>query len=360
MATQIAAALGIIRVGNGRQVVRTSSGILYSVINSGSTIRVYKSSDGSSWTQQDISNSPAVSGNICAIAIDSTNILHIPFFVSGTGIRYITFATSTDLFGSIETIIAGNATNINVIAAMDIATDSNNVPHVAVSYDTSGGTHLFRYFQRTTGTWSTFINIASITNGVTNLSLLLDNNNLGQVAYTGLATSIAAAIGNLTAATSFTNTTLDTTFTNTNVSICLDGNYNTWLSYEDVTNGTVNLIQHLASNSWATWQTAVSSASNGKTTSVGSVGNNIYVFYEPTAATNISYDRYNGTFLGQQTLQTGTFHNPRVKYSVYNNNQNNNQIDYLFDDGTTVYWDKIYFPSISGIQSINGIQSITF
>src|SRR5262245_13258731 len=90
-------------ITNGdRNVVRTSSGTLYAVIfdDTDDGIEVWKSTDGSSWTEKDATNNPAGTDfGSPACAIDTSDVIHI-VYRDGNGfhIYYATFATSSDTF----------------------------------------------------------------------------------------------------------------------------------------------------------------------------------------------------------------------------------------------------------------------
>ena len=66
-------------VTGGRVVVRTSTGLLYSVIvdENDASVEVWKSTDGSSWAEQDSTNNPAGYVVCGSCAIDGNDILHI-------------------------------------------------------------------------------------------------------------------------------------------------------------------------------------------------------------------------------------------------------------------------------------------
>lgn len=346
MATQIGSSLGTIASGSGRLVVRTAgSGFLYAVVNNAGVIRVYASPDnGSTWIQQDSAHAPSTvsSSDAISAAIDSSDVIHITYQFSGAsvGIEYITFNASTNLFGTAASTGISGYTTVNCVA---IAVDSNNVPHVISAGPTAGG-NAGKYANKVGGSWNSSVLITT-TNGINFADILIDNNNIPEIAICEAITAIKALIGNVNNTTSFTAQSLDTTFTSTSVSIAMDSSNNTWISYEDVTNGAVTLIEHLSGNAWSTWQASVNDSNNGKTTSLAVNGTNVYVFYEPTGTSEIAYDMYNGSaWLGQTVIETGTHHNPKTKWSQYSNNQGSIELDFLFDNGTGIFFDSLTFP----------------
>lgn len=364
MSTQIAASLGAILIGNARQVVRTAGGTLYAVVVHSSKIEVYKSTNGASWANQDSTHSPTAFAGVVACAIDATGVIHIayaknaaPFNYKET--EYSTFDTSTDLFVTTETAIA--SVTGTTVAAVAIAVDSNNIPHITMSGQTSTDDR-FIYTNRIGGTWKTAISVALLGSSATapSLDMLIDNNNLPQIAYFKTSAFAAAAIGNLNNATSFTVKSLSTTAVSGAVSIAMDTSNNTWVSYVGASNS-VTLIEHLSGDAWSTWQTPISNSGAGKGTSLAINGSNVYVFYEKNSNSNIVFDRYSGTWLGETVLESGTYHNVRAKWAELNNNQGATQIDFLFDDGSSISWDAYVIPTAPTVttQAVSSVAATT-
>lgn len=158
-----------------KQVVRTSGNTVYLIATNcdsypctanTQTVRVYKGdSTGvpTSFTRKDSANEPADAGT-CAAAIDGSDVIHIVWQDrnggSNTRVRYNTFSTSTDTWGTAENIDA------NVGSAPDdgqgdqwcsIALDSNGKAHVAYLYH-DGTRRRVAYRNRVSGTWTSITN----------------------------------------------------------------------------------------------------------------------------------------------------------------------------------------------------------
>jgi len=91
-----------------RCVVRTTNGDIYAVLLDNSAtppryIRVFESTDGgATWTQQDAADAPwGDNYHAQSAAIDGNGIIHIAYWdstSSSTGLRYVTFSTTTNTF----------------------------------------------------------------------------------------------------------------------------------------------------------------------------------------------------------------------------------------------------------------------
>jgi hypothetical protein len=342
MANKIAANLGALSsIQSAPQLVRTSAGILYAIVSTGTLIRVYKSTNnGISWAIQDYPNVPKATSSSVSAAIDGNGVIHISI-VNGT-LFYIQFSTTTDTFGRLEKV------NSSGTSSVSIAVDSNNIPHIVAAL--AGA--LVNYFNRTSGTWSPAVTLA-ITGQPFNGDIQIDQNNVPQVSILdSTVNGVKAFIGNKNNATSFTSNTIEPsayTFSGGS-SITIDSSGNTWVAYQGASDGRVLLVKHNQKDPWSTWQTALTNGNNGKTVSMAADANDIYILYERNLG-GIAYDRYdtlNNKWLGETILQAATTafrpHNPMVKWSQYFNNgdtgANNSAqqtIEYLFDDGSTVY-----------------------
>ncbi len=352
---------GVLGTGWGRVVVHTTGGNIYVIVNNAGTVRMFKSSNlGSSFSEQDNAHAQASQSSICiAGAIDSAGLIHV-FYVhsSGNSTRHNTFDVSTDLWGTSEeampTISGGG-----LAQAIACAIDSNDIPHVVIAQGTFASNE-WRYRNRVGGAWGTPV-ATILTNGFNALDMLIDNANIPQmVAYNNTTNkNVIAYLGNLNNATSFTAQTLTSTALTGSVSIAMDSSNNTWVSYIEASN-VVTIQKHNSGDSWATWQTALNNSGAGKGTSLAINGTDIYVFYEKNSNSNIVYDRYTGSWLGETVLESGTFHNVRAKWSEYDNNDSGSQIDFVYDNGTSSIWDKLFLslPSVSDSSSISDTPSL--
>ncbi len=341
----------------GRNIVRASNGSLYSFINDGGSCEIWKSTNGGTWTEQDSSDNPTckVSPGV-SIAIGSTGIIQLAYVdeTDGTLGKYITFDTSNDQFGSEETYIDATGE----IDGDSIVVDSNNKPHIVYSH--SAGTSDSSYINKVGASWSTPIEHTQIGDGFY-FDNSMDEDNLPEnltFDYEGPVTDMYAVIGNQNNPTSLSEQIIDSTVSNdTSGSIAVDSSGNTWVAYVDENGATdfISLRKHNDNDSWATWQSPVTNSNAGSDPSIAINGTDIYVFYKDENS-DIAYDMYNGsTWKGEKTLHQGTYQRPKAKWSYYNNNQGSSQIDYLYSDGTDIYWNSLDLNNKGKIYSM-GVQ----
>ncbi len=341
--------------GSGRRVVRTSTGTLYSILNDGGSCEVWKSATGSTWTEQDSANNPSCNSFMSvAVAVDSTDVLHITYS-SGTDFKYVTFSTSTDTFGGAEIIASTSDSTYD----MAIAVDSNNKPHVIFSagdqFDGFACGEDINYGNKVIGSsWTTISLDTALTGGQSSChnfhgaSIAISEDNIPELTYISNTTGLIAKVGNQNNPASFSTKTVDASVSSTSLesSIVIDSSGNTWIGYSDGTTNYATLVKHNDADAWATWQTAVTNSNVGNEPSVAANGSDIYILYTDENA-DIKYDRYNGsTWLGETNLATGTYENVQVRWSYLNNaSYSTYGIDYLYNDFTDLYWNSI---SISG------------
>src|SRR3972149_5537157 len=93
-------------VPSGRQLVVNSSGYLYAVLrySTNSDLEIWRSTDGGdTWSEQDSSNKPlTVSYNDIAIAIDSSDVIHIIYHTVADTVAYATFNTSSNVWVTVD------------------------------------------------------------------------------------------------------------------------------------------------------------------------------------------------------------------------------------------------------------------
>lgn len=328
---------------NGRRVVRTSSGTLYAFLKSGTTCQIWNSSDGAAWSQQNSAASPTCE-TAAGMAIDSAGVLHL-LFKNSIDLKYTTFSSSTNLFsGTIDTICS---CFVDKTYSIDIAVDSNDKPHIIYGWAEFFGlsyTIQIDYKNKVSGSWSTVIWIAQENNSsaadeYTGASLVINEDNIPEISYIYTVTpEIVAKVGDANNPTSFTGHTINSS-ANGKTSIGVDSSGNTWITYNRSTDNNIMLVKHNDLDGWTTWQTPLSSSVVGTAPSLAINGTDIYLFYE-NSLDDIAYNKYSGSWLGSTTLQTGTFQEANAKGSYYFNNQGGTHIDYLYSDGTDVYWDK--------------------
>ena len=348
-----------IRLGN-RVVIRTSTGKLYAVIHdyTDDAVEVWYSADGSSWSQKDSGNSPLWDGGFhgaVACAIDGNDILHIIYpetnYVPQPDegrFMYVTFDTcdggdEDDAFNTPEECLNLGANNV-AEHSVAIAIDSNNVPHIAISggvFAGKDGYYTIFYANKVGGSWNTKVEVEGVTNTKNCYSpqIEINDDNYPVICYINDTDSaIGAALGNANNATSFTLKDVDESIANVNPSICVDSNGDVWIGYVD-SDLTVDIAKQ--SSNWTDAWTITSDGDTGATSvSIAANGTDIYVFYEDDNH-DIVYNKYDGGWDGETTLETGTYEYVKAKWSNYHNNQGNTQIDYLFMYGDDIYWNKL-------------------
>ncbi len=354
----------------GRQLVRTSNGTLYSVINDGSNVEVWKSIDGgSSWIQKDSGNTPAASASTdeIAVAVDGRNIIHISFrYSEGVGnvdVRYIQFNTATDLFiGTAE-----EAANQYDVKSISIAIDSNDKPHIVLSSSYASAA-VVNYTNKVSTSWKSVVLLDQILTptdgGLGKVDITISEDDVPEVAYINHDNNwLVAEVGNQNDASSFTPTQPDSSINDTanqrGVSIAVDSSGNTWIAYIDDVTGSyyATLVKHNDGDGWTTWQTPVTNSNIGYEPSIAINGGDIYVFYESQETGNeddIVYDKYDGSsWSGETNLETGTYQDAKAKWSFFDNNHGSAQIDYLFSDNTDIYYNRLSFGEPASWQTEN-------
>jgi hypothetical protein len=251
-------------------------------------------------------------------AIDSGGVLHMLYTPSAAELRYITFNTATDLFGSSEQIYI-NSPN-GSMESYDISIDANNKPHVAF-IDSPVGSDILYYTNRVGGSWKSPVTVQGA--GTPQFtSFTLSDENIPELSY-ATSSALVAAVGNQNDATSFSYATpvasINISSPTANTSVAIDSSGNTWIGYINSSNN-VALVKHNDGDSWSTWQTPVTNSNNGDEPSVAIDGSSIYIFYRNGSDADIVYDRYNGSWLGETVLETGTFQDAKAKWSFFNNN----------------------------------------
>jgi len=324
--------------GRGRHVVRNSSGTLYAFINDGGSCEVWSSSDGSSWSEEDSADNPAclTNGDV-ALAIDGTDILHLLYESSANNdLMYNTFNTSTGQFVTEETVSTSDPSFV------DLAVDSSNVPHAAFI-----STNPF-YDNRVGGSWGTDVDTGTVT---VSISIAIDEDDLPLLAYLNSA-NLVAARGNQNDASSFTEHTVDSSANGTDgtrgATIGVDSSGNTWVAYADASGTNQITLATRADGSevasWTTgWTASITNSNVGNEPAIAIDGTDVYIFYEDSADDEITYDMYNGsTWRGEQAITSATTSLDAIaKWSYYNNNDGNLQIDFLYSDGTDIRWNKL-------------------
>jgi len=357
MATQIAAG----ELLGTRHVVRTSTGDLYAVFEDGTKVEVWYSADGSSWAQKDAGNSPDCFANSpVGVAIDSGDILHIVYYhdaypASG-GLDYITFDTldggaQDDAFNTEEEAIAQvDADNTRYGCA--IAIDSNGKPHaVFTDSDALKGTdyNTIYYANKTGVSWSTPLEVEGVSN-VKNCNypdIAIDSDDKPVVTYINYDDdALGAAQGDANDPTTFSLHDPDTGTASSGTvhtpTIAVDSGGDHWIGYSGLSATLkATLVKHIKTDGWTTWA-KYDSSSRGDRVSTAVNGTDVYIIYEDGADNDIKYNKYTGSWAGEDLLEEGTFENATSRWAYLNNySYTTVGIDYLFKSGTDVYWNAL-------------------
>jgi len=344
-------------IGSGRQIVRTSNGILYAVVNDVNAVEVWKSIDGSSWTQQDSLDSPVSNDTEVTIAIDSSNNIHILYKVTSNGIewdiRWIRFLTSTGQFDSSSGLAYDGSGGCG---SFDIAIDNSDIPHISFGYGSGVG-----YNNRIGDTWNeTPLIIEAVVPGTTNgTSITINEDSKPEVVYINATNDqLTGAQGDANDPATFSLYDIDGTTNDTNnqrgCSIGIDSSGNTWVAGID-SDSTVDLYKHTNGTTWdsaGNW-IAASNSNVGYEPSIAVNGSDVYILYEDNND-DLVYDKYDGSsWSGETVLESGTFQDVKARWSYKNNvSYTTYGFDYLFSDNTDVFYN--YFPLV--VTTIPGTQ----
>jgi len=362
MATKVGDAqnIGDVLERGTRNVVRTSGGDLYIVaidtVASPEAIAVWKYSG--SWAEQDAANRPADgSGDIegVSVAIDSSDKIHIFWYGSGdASFVYTTFDTSGDQWNG------GDAASTEEVAAevdgpqnklykllVSITVDSADKPHVAwqdsdalhgTDYDTMW------YANKVGANWSTALEVEGFNaqKDCRSPEITVNDSDIPLIVYINETDSdVTAAKGDQNDASAFTLVDVDSTVSTTYPSIAVDSDGNAWIAYED-SDDTIDIAKQSAD--WTSGWTIVSDGDTGKYVNLGINGTDVYVFYEELTTTwNMVYNKYDGSWDGETALTSGThYHYAKARWSLNNNvSYATYGIDYVFGDGTDLYYDNL-------------------
>jgi hypothetical protein len=368
MANLTIATDGISSVGN-RVSVRTSNDRVY--------VYYTNTNDGIFMSKGNVDGEPAsfsVADSITGVtllleqggacAIDSNDIIHCMFEVLNSNhsgiiaMRYVQFDTSTDTFGTPETIqnLDASLNQLAISENMGIAVDSNDDPHVIwKDVDTDMGADIYTnyYSNKTAASWRTRVAIVTGigTDAIIAYDIMiadpLSSVNADRpiiVMRDSVANTIDVSYGDALDATSFT-TELDVTGAIVvggagNISFAIDSNEKITLAFVEDTSRDLMIVEHLNASAWTSWETPVDvdGSFNYTNPSIAiSCGTDRYIF-----ATNANDDirlwKDNGSGWTQETDDTdlpnvGTFDHVEVKWARF---QFNFLATYYFDAITTI------------------------
>ncbi len=296
---------------SGRQVIRDSSGNLFAVVvdDTNNDLEVWKSTDeGNSWAEQDSANSPQANGSpeIAAVAIDSSDNLHIAYVYLSDSVRYVDFSGS---FGTPALILNYTGVATGDVNSVAIAVDSNNAPHaVAAGWlaTPSGTEYDVRYRNKTGGSWQSEVSVEQVE--ATRVDIAINEDNIPEISYIHWDDDLTAGVGddNNPAAGEWTLHDVDTNVNNTlgeeGTSIAIDSSGNTWIAYVDQNDTQLNegdyiaLAKHADASAWTTGWTTYTNHNLGYEPSIVIDGEDIYVFYEDEHD-DIVYDTWDSNWV---------------------------------------------------------------
>lgn len=314
-------------LGSGRNIVRTSSGVLYSVVEDGGVCEVWESTDnGYNWFIQDSANDPACATTISpAIAIDSTDTIYMVYRddVVVNSLYYVTFSTTTGLF-SAESLLMGGTGSQKL--SVDISIDSNDKPHVVFTQSVVGEYYQVVYSNLVTTTWTGVTVETTSSYGVTvsRAVISISDEDIPEISYIHMGDSdLTAAVGNQNNANSFTLQDVDNDVNITSnimgVSLGIDSSGNTWISYVD-SDGYLNLAKHLDASAWSSWETLIETSQTALEPSLAISGTDVYVFYQDDQD-DIVFDMYDGSAWSGETIleMHGALQHVKARWSYINN-----------------------------------------
>lgn len=338
--------------GASKQIVRTNNGTLYSFVNDGGNCEMWKSNNGVTWMNTD--SEVCDSDSHVAIAIDSNDDIHAVYSdsVAINSLEYSKYITASDTFSSTEQVASDNMYDEHDVSSVAIALDGNDIAHVAFFHiDSTVPIHYMKYRNRVGGSWQTTVVIESSTGGwaeFRNVDININKDNVPEISYVqSEGDDLTVAIGNTNNASAFTLQDVDTSINDVSnqrgTAIGTNTGGDTWIAYVDASNN-IALAKHANAASWSIWSTITTKTDIGYEPSIAIDGTGeIYVFYQ-NDENDIAYDIFDpvtGTWSGEEVLHTGTFQDVKTKWSFEWNNFGTNKIDYLYSDGTDVYYDSL-------------------
>jgi len=365
---------------SNRSVIRDSNDNVYVVVETGSDIKAYKgnvSGEPASFAEQDSGNNPTGNDNFgAATAIDSTGLLHIAYYFDDPAAHgaqkemlYATFRTSAhpttqDVWNIVDESIVNlddSAGNFGFTKIVAMTIDADDVPHISYIDETKDMGNDFNtiyYINRIGGSWATgrvlvtqqtspgtnaFINDIFIGEPTTSIGadrpiiVTEDFNNDAMSAWHGTALDASA----FTESADITGT-LDVDRTR-KASMCQTENGNITIAFVEDTFFDLHIVEHLASNSWGTWETPVEITTNSSNEpSIAASTNFRYVYVEDASTGDIDLWKEEGSGWVEETADAdlpnvGTFDDVKVKWDRQNNNSPR-ELDYVFNDGAAVLY----------------------
>lgn len=326
-----------------RAVFVTAGGDVYIILLDGTTtLRCFKKSN-STFSEQDSGDAPSATSIAGIDARFDGTLIHVvyqDYDGSDYDIKYVTFNTSDDQWGTPEDITAAID---NVIAArrdVAISLDSSDKPHVvytvAVTYHGTDYPYI-KYKNKTGVDWSAEESV-SVTAEEIHLRMSVGHESDDRFVVIWRILDIVLYRSRSSTGTWDTEATVkaDSTFP----SLTIDNDDKKQVSLRQYSSPYA--LYHVEGGSGAdpTWTPSSSLDENCEypTIACKTGGTNLYIVYEETSLNDILLvKKENGSWSSPETLQEGTF---REGYAQ--NPTSANDFDYIFknDDDSKIYWDE--------------------
>jgi len=368
-----------------RAVVRTSTGVVYVCVVDSGNVQMWKGNaqPPTSFTEQDAGNAPNdIDFIVPSIAIDSNDIISVIWWDRATGHgetggpRYQRFntvdaASNKDLWdsGGSELAFTKNATPTNF--GTSIAIDANDVPHIVVvdEFSNMGAKDTVMYANKIGGSWNTAVEVEGATAAVVcnrcAITFAKDSGGtiVPQIVYVNVDdTDVGSAIGNVLNATSFTLFDVETVGSATDKAsiACDSARDNTYIALRNSFSD-LKIRKHINTNGWTTWETAivVDSTDNWSNASLAIDGTNLYIFSEKISTNDIHLWLDEGSgFTDNGAFEADTDNDVHAKWSSYNNNEGDTQIDFVFERGSSVRWNEHILSAVTVVTKTHDTDSV--
>lgn len=339
------------RLNGARQIVKTSGGALYALVNQSHTanfyVAMFKSTDnGATWTHMDAANQigATVAQNAQAMAIDGNGVIHCAVVESATNsFFYKTFNTATDLWAATEE--PDPSMGDPLYKGVGIAVDSNNKPHIIYARKFSAMGSAFNYvtyINKVSGSWSTKqdFDTTDAAKTYTHPDIAIDNNGFPVISFIQSDKILKWAQGNANTPTGWTIT---------NVESALDVTDTGYPSLAVDSNGVVSVAYNLEGGVLKVYKeggtiTTVDTTVNNRNPALVIDGTTRYIFAKDETNGRIVYYKESsaGVFDTAVGIETGTaFKQIHARWAFNHNQAYTNGIDYIFGDGTNLWYGNL-------------------
>jgi hypothetical protein len=330
----------------GGAVVETSGGVKYALFRESSSLnnlQVYKDIDGTPTLEADISGTTVfgTAGDIQWIhaAIDSNDDIHVLVSCATEQTRdvaYCVYDTGTDSFGTWEQAY-DYTQQAPDSPSCSISLDSSDIPHIAIvdSVRQQGTTADNVYYaNRVGGSWGNIQQIGARTTKTdiySSPTITLRNNDDVEVVY-NFATDQDTAYNTYTGG----SWQGESVYTDTVVRIGVQG----------VTATSGGTVYRYASDNSVIEENGTSTSYSligTRTLSASLSGTDRYIFYKDSSSDVHLISNTGSGWTDEGALQTGTYLYIIAEWA-YNNENQSGEINYIYDDGTDVYYDSFTVP----------------